>query len=259
MVRALDGVDLAVAPGELVLVLGATGSGKSTLLLLASGLLPLTSGEASVDGVPLDAKAARGVIGLVFQNPESQLFAESVWTDVMFGPRNLGVMPEAAHDAARAALQDVGLDPDEFGPRSPFSLSGGEARRVALAGVLAMRPRYLLLDEPTAGLDARGRAALRGAVEHAREQAGLVVVSHDAEEFLGMADRVLMLADGSTAWHGAARDAVADPETFRAAGLVAPDLLQLQASLRSMGRATAFTLDARTLMTSIAQERGWRE
>ena len=154
--RALGGVSLTVESGELVAVLGATGSGKSTLLRLMTGLLAPTEGRVLVDDEEACAALARGRVGLVFQRPEAQLFAETVVDDVAFGPRNLGASLADSRVAARAALRAVGLDPAVFGQRSPFTLSGGEARRVAVAGVLAMRPAYLLLDEPTAGLDAHG-------------------------------------------------------------------------------------------------------
>ncbi len=197
-VSAVRDVSFEVAVGELVLVLGATGSGKSTLLRLAAGLLEPQPGHATIDGAPLDRRTARGSVGLVFQDAEAQLFADTVVDDVAFGPRNLGHSAEDAQALAREALASVGLDPQLFGERSPFSLSGGEARRAAIAGVLAMQPRYLLADEPTAGLDAPGRSALRRLLLDARSRAGVVVVSHTAEEFLGAADRVLVLSDGES-------------------------------------------------------------
>ena len=233
--QALAGVSLSVAPGELVLVLGSTGSGKSTLLRLCAGLLEPATGSARLDDAPLTRSSARGAVGLVFQDPESQLFAETLAADVAFGPRNLGATAEEAAARVREALLSVGLDPDSYGGRSPFALSGGEARRAAIAGVLAMRPRYLLLDEPTAGLDARGRAAVREVVRGMRASAGVVVVSHSAEEFLGEADRVLVLAQGAPVYTGDARGLVADPARFEAAGLIAPDVLRFQMIARAQG------------------------
>ncbi len=132
--RALSGVSLCLEPGELALVLGATGSGKSTLLRICAGLLDAEEGTAAIDGAPLSRSSARGSVGLVFQDAESQLFAETLAADVAFGPRNLGATAEEAADRARAALSAVGLDPDAYGERSPFALSGGEARRAAIAG-----------------------------------------------------------------------------------------------------------------------------
>ena len=201
--RALEGVSLALEPGELAVVLGPTGSGKTTLLRAAAGLLAPTSGTVTVDDRPAAGRGSpRGAVGLVFQRPEAQFFAPSVEEDCAFGPRNLGRSTEEARADVRAALRAVRLDPDEFGSREPWGLSGGEARRAALAGVLAMRPRYLLLDEPTAGLDAAGRQAVCAAVEEARTRAGVLVVTHDAESFLGTADRVLILRGGRPAFDG---------------------------------------------------------
>lgn len=234
--RAIDGVSLKVESGELVLVLGSTGSGKSTLLRIASGLLAATHGTATVDGRPLGAGTV-GSVGLVFQDPESQLFADTVADDVAFGPRNLGVEGEALSDVVERSLAAVGLDAEEFGPRSPFTLSGGEARRAAIAGVIAMRPSYLLLDEPTAGLDARGRAFVRGLINDARREAGVVVVSHAAEEFLGLADRVLLLADGRQVWQGTGVQLIDSPEMFTAAGLRMPEVLAVQHDARAHGAA----------------------
>lgn len=244
--RALDAVSLDLEVGEFVLVLGPTGSGKSTLLRVAAGLLPVSCGSVVLDGTCIDGPLFRspGGVGLVFQTPENQLFAERVIDDVMFGPRNLGMTQAEATDAAREAMEAVGLSLEAFAERSPFTLSGGEARRVALAGVLAMRPQYLLLDEPTSGLDANGRAAVTGAMMAACKEAGLLVVSHDAEEFLGLADRVLILVDGRTAYYGPAEALVEDPSPFAMAGLRPPEVLQTQILARDAGMAVeSFTLD----------------
>jgi energy-coupling factor transport system ATP-binding protein len=201
--RALEGLSLSVRAGELVLVLGPTGSGKTTLLRAAAGLLPLAAGVVEVDGAPVVGPAScRGAVGLLFQRPEAQFFALSVEEDCAFGPRNLGRSVEESRTDAREALAEVGLDPVTFGPREPWTLSGGEARRAALAGVLAMRPRYLLLDEPTAGLDAGGREAVLAAVDRVRRTAGVIVVTHDTEGFVERADEVLVLKAGRTAFLG---------------------------------------------------------
>jgi len=256
---ALSGVTFEVAVGELVLVLGATGSGKSTMLRMAAGLLDPQDGMAAIDSVPLGRQSARGGVGLVFQDAESQLFADTLIDDVAFGPRNLGLSPEDAAARARDALAAVGLDPFEFGGRSPFSLSGGEARRAAIAGVLAMRPRYLLADEPTAGLDAGGRAALRRLLLDAREHSGVVVVSHTAEEFLGEADRVMVLSGGRSAWYGRADELIDDPSPLEEAGLAAPALLEVQVRARACGLDTGpFTLDPLVAAERLASVGGWR-
>lgn len=227
-VRALDGVTMVIERGELVLVVGETGSGKSTLLRIAAGLMAPTTGRASVDGVRLGDPSARGLVGLVFQDAEAQLFADSIFDDVAFGPRNLGMEPPDVVAAARSALETVGLDPETYGPRSPFTLSGGEARRAAIAGVLAMRPRYLLADEPTSALDAGGRRAVIGALRSAREHAGVMVVSHSPEEFLDEADRVLVLHSASVAWYGDASALLREPSPLVRSGLTVPDVAAVQ-------------------------------
>jgi energy-coupling factor transport system ATP-binding protein len=256
-VPALRRVSLEVSRGELVLVLGATGSGKSTLLRIAAGLLAADEGEATIDGAPLDSASARGAVGLVFQDAESQLFADTVLGDVTFGPKNMGVSRDDALVYARDALAAVGLDPGRFGSRSPFSLSGGEARRVAVAGVLAMGPAYLLADEPTAGLDGSGRRAMRALLLDARERSGVVVVSHSAEEFLGDADRVLVLGEGRALLTAPAADLVASPELFASAGLRAPDVLEAQRIAVGPGAADyVFSLDPREVAHSLAARGG---
>jgi energy-coupling factor transport system ATP-binding protein len=256
---ALSGVSLEVEQGEFVLVLGATGSGKSTLLRICAGLLQATEGSVRLDDSPLTKAAARGRIGLVFQDAESQLFSETLAADVGFGPRNLGISEEDTEVRTRDALQAVGLPFETYGERSPFALSGGEARRGAIAGILAMRPSYLLLDEPTSGLDARGRRAIREVVRAARSTAGVILVSHSAEEFLGEADRVLVLSHGSVAFFGPAADIVEDPSPFADAGLVAPDVLRFQLLARERGcDPGAFTLDPERAAANIAAAGGWR-
>jgi energy-coupling factor transport system ATP-binding protein len=255
---AVDRVSLSVEPGELVLVLGATGSGKSTLLRIAAGLLGSSSGTATIDGEPLSRASARGAVGLVFQDAEAQLFAETVLDDVAFGPANLGESRDGAHAAAREALTRVGLPPEDFATRSPFGLSGGEARRAAIAGVLAMSPRYLLMDEPTAGLDARGRGAVSDLIRAARERSGVVVVSHSADEFLGDADRVLLLSRGQGVFSGPATELVSHPETFADAGLTAPDVLRLQQLAAERGLALPqFSLDPDAVARALASAGGW--
>lgn len=246
-IPALAGVSLELAPGSLTVLVGATGSGKSTLLRLAAGLLVAGAGRISIDGAPLTAEVARGRVGLVFQDAESQLFADTVLEDIAFGPRNLGASDKEARQAAGAALDRVGLPSEDFGARSPFSLSGGEARRVAIAGVLAMRPDYLLADEPTAGLDARGRRAVREILLGERERSGVLVVTHAAEEFLAYADRLVVLCEGAVAWTGSPEEVVRDPESFvRGTNLRLSDVLEVQRQARSAGLMFEPALDAGT-------------
>ncbi|MHB8050159.1 MAG: ATP-binding cassette domain-containing protein [Coriobacteriia bacterium] len=232
-VEAVRGVDLAVAPGELVVVAGTTGSGKSTLLRLLAGLLKPAAGSVAVDAMGPGERGARGAIAIVFQDPETQFFAETLRIDVAFGPRNLG-HADPDGDADRA-LAEVGLDPTVYGPRSPFSLSGGEARRGAIAGALAMGARYLLLDEPTAGLDAAGRAAIRQALEAERTKCGIIVVTHDPAEFLDVASRIVALEAGRVAFSGSVEDLYADPAPYERAGLELPPIVRTQLLARRRG------------------------
>lgn len=238
-VEALVDVSLSVEPGRLTVVLGPTGSGKSTLLGIASGLLAPTSGSVVLDGTPADGVLAgrSGGVGLVFQAPETQLFAESVLEDVGFGPVNLGLPRSEALDRARDALVTVGLEPDEFADRSPFALSGGEARRVALAGVLAMRPGYLLLDEPTAGIDARGREAVLSVLCEIVPTTGVAIVTHDADEFLALADDALVLSRGRSLYWGPVEGLVRDPEPLDLSGLIVPEVVRALRDARDAGIA----------------------
>jgi energy-coupling factor transport system ATP-binding protein len=198
--EVLKGVNLNIAPGSCTLISGTTGSGKSTLLRILSGLLEPTMGNATFsDG----SKIFPSAVGIVFQHPESQLFGQTVEDEIAFGPNNLGLIPNKTVRAniVREALDAVGLDPKVFFHRSPFSLSGGEMRRVAIASVLAMRPTFLLLDEPTAGLDAKGRAFIHELIKQlVNATAGVVVVSHDVEEFESQVNDHLLLKDGRL-WH----------------------------------------------------------
>ncbi len=196
-IEALHQVSCSLAPGEFVVVQGATGSGKSSLLSLMAGMLKPNEGTACLGDVPLSTKVARGTVGLIFQDSEAQLFADTVLADVAFGPRNFGASEDEARARATEALVQVGLDPRRFGAQSPFVLSGGEARRVAIAGILALKPRFLLADEPTSALDATGRDAVRKLLAAATAEAGVMVVTHSPEQFISMATRVYMLKNGS--------------------------------------------------------------
>ena len=228
--RALDGVSFRASGGSLLLVAGETGSGKSTLLRLLAGLYDMQAGTLELDGTP----PRPGLSGMVFQIPESQLFADTVAEDILFGPTNMGQIgsgPEAsaARDRLVAdALEAVGLASADISSRSPYELSGGQMRRVAIAGVLAMHPRLLLLDEPTAGLDAQGRALIGNLLAMQVAAGALVIaVSHDLEWFLPLADEVLLLKGGATVYHGPAASLRDDPAPLRAAGLELPPLMEL--------------------------------
>lgn len=262
---ALRGVTLQVRTGEILGIIGPTGSGKSTLIQHFNGLLRPTAGMVRVGGADIwapgaDRRRARQQIGLVFQFPEYQLFEETVRKDVAYGPRNLGVQAEEIPIRVEAALLQVGLDPERFGERSPFTLSGGEMRRVALAGVLAMRPRVLVLDEPTAGLDPRGKEELLERIEALHRQ-GLTValVTHNMDEVARLAGRVVVLHEGRLVAEGTPREIFARAEDLRRWGLGLPQAAQLVLGLRRRGVpvAEALTLgEARAAILAALRGRG---
>ncbi len=223
----LRDIDLAVRPGEVVLVAGPSGSGKSTLACVASGLFDADAGSVHVNGAPVRT----GSVGIAFQRPEDQLFCESVRDELAFAPLNLGATAQEAACRAEAAARLVGLE-DDLLDRYPFDLSGGQARRVAIASVLALDAGVYLLDEPTAGLDAAGRRALHETVRACADKGcAVVVISHDLEEWLGEADRVLLMASGSVVWEGLAAELSGGTDAFARAGLRSPLSFELDAML----------------------------
>lgn len=250
---ALRGVTLAVRAGEFVGLVGPTGSGKSTLVQHFNGLLRPTGGRVFVDGNDIHGAGAslrhvRRKIGLLFQYPEHQLFEETVREDVAFGPRNLGLDPEEVEERVDESLGLVGLDPDAFGKRSPFSLSGGEMRRVAIAGVLAMRPEVLILDEPTAGLDPVGRDEILNRITTFRGREGMTVIliSHSMDDVARLCDRVVVLHRGLVFLDAPTRTAFAQAERLREIGLDVPRVADLLLRLRAAGmpvRADRLTLN----------------
>ena len=221
--RTLSSIQLSLESGSSTLLVGQSGSGKSTLLRLAAGLMTPNEGKVAIDGRPF----AIGSVGLVFQRPESQLFGRTVFEDIAFGPRNKASKNKATlsdttlAETVRESLALVGLDYESYKDLSPFSLSGGEARRVAIAGILSMKPHYLLFDEPTAGLDYQGRAFFYRLMDALLEQGvGLLIVSHDLEEFIPRVDRALVLAEGKIRWQGVATDLCDYPEILREAKIL---------------------------------------
>lgn len=250
---ALSDVTLAIDEGEVVGIIGPTGSGKSTLVQHFNGLLKPTSGSIRVGGRDLAAKGAdlkhlREQVGLLFQFPEYQLFEETVAADVGFGPRNLGLEGDEVAVRVDDALRLVGLDPAVYGKRSPFSLSGGEMRRVAIAGVLAMRPKVLILDEPAAGLDPKGKEDILGQIRTLQQERGLTVVliTHSMDEAAQMARRLIVLHRGRVFLDGPVREVFDRSEDLRSIGLDLPAVPQLMQRLHARGldvRVDAMTVD----------------
>ena len=228
---ALNNVSLTINDGEFIGIIGHTGSGKSTMVQLLCGLLAPTSGQVFIDGVDINAKDTpkaerkkhRLQVGMVFQYPEHQLFEETVIADIAFGPKNLGFAEKEARALAKSAMKTVGLSAD-LAKSSPFDLSGGQKRRVAIAGVLAMNPKYLILDEPTAGLDPQGREEILAEVQSLRQKLGITVilVSHSMDDVARFADRLLVLNDSQLYMQGTSQEIFARAEEMRALGLDIP-------------------------------------
>lgn len=240
-VTALEDVSFTVEQGDFVGVIGATGSGKSTLISHLNGLNKPTSGKVWVDGRDLWADPAkirefRFLTGLVFQYPEYQLFEETCYKDIAFGPKNMGLDEAEVDRRVREAARFVGLD-DTLLARSPFELSGGQKRRVAVAGVLAMRPHILVLDEPAAGLDPEGRDEILGEIKQYHKQTGTTVllVSHSMEDIAKYANRVLVMADKKVAMYDTVERVFARAEELLALGLSVPQVTKIFLKLREMG------------------------
>ena len=239
--KALDDVTLTMGDGEFVGLIGHTGSGKSTLVQHLNGLMKPDHGSVIVDGMDVsdkntDLREIRRRVGLVFQYPEHQLFEETVRKDVSFGPRNLGCSEQEIEERVVKACHQVGLS-DEKLDMSPFDLSGGNKRRVAIAGVLAMRPRVLVLDEPTAGLDPRGRNELLELIRGLHEEDGntIVMVSHSMDDISALAQRIIVMNEGRVAMDGTPREVFAHPQELVDMHLGVPAAAQLAMELRKRG------------------------
>jgi len=229
-------VDLALESGEFVALAGLSGSGKSTLVQVMKGLIRPDGGKVTLDGTAAGPGQLDSV-GLVFQYPEHQLFAQSVYDDIAFGPRQQGLEEQLVEQRVLAAMAAVGLDPARYREASPFELSGGEKRRVAIAGVIALEPRWLILDEPTAGLDGRGRKALFSLLERLRQVrgVGVLVVTHRLEEVLPYATRLVVMQDGRIIGDGEPLALLSDEARVRAMGLEPLDSLLLRQRLMELG------------------------
>ena len=240
-VAAIENADLKIEKGELVGIIGHTGSGKSTLISHFNGLLKPDSGKVLVDGVDIwkdkeTLRQSRFKVGLCFQYPEYQLFEETVFKDIAFGPKNMKLFDKEVKERVFKAASLAGVKGEHL-KKSPFDLSGGEKRRVAIAGVMAMEPEVLILDEPAAGLDPRGRKELIEMIAEYRRQTGstVIIVSHSMEEIAGMADKVVVINNSRIAMQGTVDEVYSRGEELREMGLNVPEITAVFAKLRAKG------------------------
>ena len=238
---ALKDVTLEIGKGEFIGLIGHTGSGKSTLVTHLNGLVKPTSGKVLFDGQDInekdyDRKKLRSKVGLVFQYPEHQLFETDVFADVCFGPRNLGLSKDEIEKRAYEALRMVGLS-DDFYKQSPFDLSGGQKRRVAIAGVLAMEPEILVLDEPTAGLDPKGKTEILDLLKNLHEEKGItvVLVSHSMEDVANYVDRIIVMDHGQVQFDDEPRKVFGSYKELEKMGLAAPQVTYIMKDLKEKG------------------------
>lgn len=241
---ALDNISLKIDTNEFIGIIGHTGSGKSTLTQLFNGLLYATSGTVEVDGQIVSEetkskqKEIRQKVGLVFQYPEYQLFEETIALDIAFGPKNLDLSEEEIDKRVKDAMELVGLNYEEFKDRSPFELSGGQKRRVAIAGILAMKPKYLILDEPTAGLDPEGRDEILGELRNifnSSEELTVIVVSHSMEDIAKIADRVIVMKKGEIFADDTPKKIYSMEKELSEIGLGVPQITQFASKLKDKG------------------------
>lgn len=240
---ALENITLTIEKGEFIGIIGHTGSGKSTLIQHLNGLIHPTSGKVTIDGVDLAAKtkaavAKRHSVGMVFQYPEHQLFEETVAKDIAFGPKNLGCSEEETEKRVKSAMKFAGLDYDTFGGRSPFRLSGGQQRRVAIAGVIAMHPDFLILDEPSAGLDPIGRREIFSRIQSWYQKGvfSVILVSHNMDDIARLATRLLVMHKGHLVMDGKPMDIfLHHRRELQECGVDAPPLTQTLLYLKEKG------------------------
>lgn len=239
--KALDGINLSIDEGDFIGLIGHTGSGKSTLVQHLNGLMKPTSGKVIVDGVDISTKGAnlkevRQKVGLVFQYPEYQLFEETIYKDIAFGPKNLGLKEEEVNIRVQKAMELVDLDFEMLKDRSPFELSGGQKRRVAIAGVLAMKPKVLILDEPTAGLDPRGRDEILGRLEKLyQEGITIILVSHSMEDIARLVNRIVVMHRGKIAMEGKTREVFNQAEELARLNLGIPQITSFMREYKKRG------------------------
>ena len=250
--KAIDNVDLEVMPGEFLGVIGHTGSGKSTLIQHLNGLLRPTGGEILLDGEdiwakPKEIRRVRFQVGLVFQYPEYQLFEETVYKDISYGPKNMGLDASEIDRRVRQAAAFAGIDEDML-EKSPFELSGGQKRRVAIAGVIAMEPKVLILDEPTAGLDPRGREAILAQLRSYHKQKGntVILVSHSMEEVARNVDRIVVMSHSHKLMDGTPEEVFSRAEELLQVGLDVPQVTKVAMELQKRGllaESSVYTID----------------
>lgn len=243
--KALDGVSLKIEDGEFIGIIGHTGSGKSTLIQHLNGLLKATEGNIYFDGQDIydkeyDLRDLRMQVGMVFQYPEHQLFDETVFKDVCFGPRNQGLPEKDVTLRAYEALKNVGLD-EKYYDVSPFELSGGQKRRAAIAGVIAMKPQVLVLDEPTAGLDPQGRDEILDMIAENHQRYGntVILVSHSMEDVAKYVDRIIVMDDGQVRFDGEPKEVFRHYKELEEIGLAAPQVTYLMHDLKDAGYAVS--------------------
>ena len=239
--KALDEISLEIPDGQFIGIIGHTGSGKSTLIQHLNGLLRATSGAIYYDGENIyqegyDMRTLRSKVGLVFQYPEHQLFEVAVFSDVCFGPKNLGLSKEEVEERAKKALTQVGLD-ESYYKKSPFELSGGQKRRVAIAGILAMHPQVLILDEPTAGLDPKGRDEILDQVALLQKERKITVilVSHSMEDVARYVDRIIVVNDGKILFDDTPKQVFQHYKELESVGLAAPQVTYVVKALKEKG------------------------
>ena len=239
---ALDNVSVEIEDGVFVALIGHTGSGKSTLIQHFNGLLEASSGKIIVDGVDITEKNVkltdiRKKVGLVFQYPEYQIFEETISKDIEFGPRNLGLSEDEITRRVKKSMEMVGLDYETYKDRSPFDLSGGQKRRVAIAGVIAMEPTTLILDEPTAGLDPKGRDDILGQIRklHKDYNMTVIIVSHSMEDVANIAEKVIVMNHGKVALEGTPAEVFKEVDKLESIGLAVPQVTYLIRNLRAKG------------------------
>lgn len=263
---ALKEVSLTIDKGEYIAVIGHTGSGKSTMMQHLNGLLNPEEGKVFVDEINIsdkgqEAKNARNKVGMVFQYPEHQIFAETIFEDVAFGPRNKGLSEDEVEKQVKAALSFVGLDYETFANRSPFQLSGGQMRRVAIAGVIAMDPDYLILDEPSAGLDPHSRDSIFREINelYQAKKMAVILVTHSMEEAAQYAKRLLVMAKGKVVIDGESREVFRNHrEALKELGVDVPQAVKLAELLRERGLAISNdVMNTEDLVKQIKLAKGW--